>query len=235
MADDGFNWRFDLEKPKPKPGPGEYWGSDHLRLAETLYERGDYKRAFAKAVQAIESWPTNPEPYVVAGDALSKLDESDIGYLTHAFMDERNPEGFYEAALLHEAENGDRANVLRKLAEIAAECGNHRLAADRYEEATIYKPDRAMFFHHLAYHRSVATGELQTAPLQEALMLDPEALREAETDDRWEPWREQVDALVTEAKQLITDRADDTYHKAVETINRAEAIHYAARAHRAYS
>ena len=43
-------------------GPGAYWGKHHLSQALELYERGDYKRALAKAVRAAEAWPTNPLP-----------------------------------------------------------------------------------------------------------------------------------------------------------------------------
>ena len=88
MADDDVDWRevFNI----PEPGPGEHWGSDYLRLAKTLHERGDFKRALLKAVQAIDSWPTKPEPYVLAGDALSMIDEYDMGPLARADFGTRN-------------------------------------------------------------------------------------------------------------------------------------------------
>lgn len=47
---------FGRGEPEPAPGPGEYWGSDQLAQAETLYERSDFRRGLAKAVKAIESW-----------------------------------------------------------------------------------------------------------------------------------------------------------------------------------
>ena len=74
MSDDDFNWRdsFALEEDDPI-GPNAYWGSDHLSQAVTLYERGDFKRALAKAVKAVEAWPTHWQSYVIAGDCIGFL------------------------------------------------------------------------------------------------------------------------------------------------------------------
>ncbi len=63
-----------------------------MAQAETLYERGDFKRAFSLAVKAIDSWPTNWMPYVVAGDCLAMLDPDDIHRVTDLTRDETTPE-----------------------------------------------------------------------------------------------------------------------------------------------
>ncbi len=77
-----------LEKHKPKKvGPGEYLGSDHLRYAKTLHERADFRRAMHKALEAILAWPTSPMGYVVAGDALSMIDDYEIDRLNPARPD----------------------------------------------------------------------------------------------------------------------------------------------------
>ena len=52
-------------------------------------------------MQAIESWPTNPEPYVVAGDSLMS---TKLALWPVMVWDEETPEDFYESALLHELE-----------------------------------------------------------------------------------------------------------------------------------
>ncbi len=125
----------------PAPGPGEYWGSDHLAQAGTLYERGDFKRAFSLAVKAIDSWPTNWLPYLVAGDCLSRLESDEIDRLTDMYKDEWTAEGYYRSALLHEPPDGARANILHKLGEIYGEQGGHGRAVLQYEEAVICQPD----------------------------------------------------------------------------------------------
>ena len=219
-----------FKQPEPEP-PSEFWGKDYLRLAQTLHERGDYKRALAKAVRAIESLPTNPLPYVVAGDALAMLDEDDIDRITELSRDESTPEGFYESALLHEPENELRVEILRKLAVSAEEHSDYARAADRAEEMRFYADDDSPLYY-VALYRSLDTGDLQTDALQRALSLDPAAHALAATDERWWPWREQVDELIAEAKHLMVVRADDAYRRATEAIDRAEAMHFAVRTHR---
>ena len=153
-----------FKQPEPEP-PSEFWGKDYLRLAQTLLDRSDYKRALAKAVRAIESWPTNPLPYVVAGDALAMLDDDDIDRITKLSRDESTPEGFYESALLHEPENELRVEILRKLVTIAEHGGYYARAADRAEEMSFYTDEHSPVYY-VALYRTLDTGELQTDALR---------------------------------------------------------------------
>jgi len=218
---------WDAVKPKPEK-PHVVWGEDFLELAQTLYERADYKRAFAKAVRAIEAWPTNSEAYVVAGDSLRMLTKDDIRYVTELNQDEDTPENYYRAALLHEPDDEHRGHILHKLGQQLARQGYYTEAAAQYEEAVIYMPAWGTAWYFLAYYRSKVNGELDAVSLVEAFG-DPEAVSAAQDDVRWEPWREQVDGLIEEANKLIEARANDAYHKATKAIDRAEASFYASR------
>ncbi len=52
-----------------------------------------------------------------------------------------------------------------------------------------------------------------------ALSIDAKAHLAAPSDERWEPWREQVEALMTQAKQVMTDRANETLRRVMESID----------------
>ena len=70
------------------------WGTSHTKAGCNLYDRGDYKRALDKAVEA---YPLDCGAYLIAGDCLRE--EPPPHYLTELSMDEYTPEGYYEAAL----------------------------------------------------------------------------------------------------------------------------------------
>ena len=220
MSED--SWRSEIfGEPEPAPGPGEYWGEDHLAQAKTLFERGDFKRAFAKAVRAIEAWPTNWRPYVVAGDALSKIDE--VHRSTEFYKDEDTPEGYYKSALLHEPPEDHRAWILQKLGELARKHGYHDQAIAFYEEAILYKPEWSNSWYHLAHSRSKVSGELAVEPLLESFGLDVAAV-DAARSATWDQWRDEVDALIEQFTVEMKRSAEQAYEKAIQTISEAAAL-----------